>query len=122
MPQRFASCSPLREKRDCSNEQNAIRTEKSTLDRCPSVCAIVAKGRDGCCEWQTDWKACLFVPNATSERNREKVDRHAIDCVSSGLHTSPMPIHHRLMIYIIHLFESILINVFKSSQMKDFYN
>ena len=75
---------------DCASETDAIVTGSSSLLDCPSSCAEEANGRHGCCEWQVDWKKCMFVPGVNSVRASTYAVqhnlRHAIDCVTRGRH------------------------------------
>ena len=79
------TCASLSANYDCASETDAIITGSTSLSECPSSCADVAYGRHGCCEWQADWKKCMFIPGVKSELSRTSGERHAIDCVSGGL-------------------------------------
>ena len=87
VPHQYTLCSPLKADRDCAHENNNIRSYSNAVDDCRAICAREAAGGSGCCEWQADWDACLFVPYAQSVPENTLGERHAIDCVSSGLYT-----------------------------------
>ena len=81
----ITTCSQLIATYDCASETNAVVTGSSSLADCPSSCSQEANGRHGCCEWQADWKKCMFIPGVKSEPSRTSGERHAIDCVPQGL-------------------------------------
>ena len=39
--------------------------EAESVTECPAKCTQAANGIPGCCEWQEDWKVCVFVPDET---------------------------------------------------------
>ena len=76
------TCASLSANYDCASETDAIITGSTSLSECPSSCADVAYGRHGCCEWQADWKKCMFIPGVKSGPSRAYGERHAVDCTS----------------------------------------
>ena len=84
----MTTCKRLNYNYDCESETDRTVTDATSLSDCPFSCSEVARGRYGCCEWQDDWKKCMFVPNVKSEPYRFSSGRNAIDCVSGGLYST----------------------------------
>ena len=72
-------CKALDSAFDCASENGGIRVNGITEQKCAASCVEKARGQPGCCEWQTDWKACIYVPGTTT-KDHANADRLAIKC------------------------------------------
>ena len=73
---------------ECANEYGAIRHDDASLATCVSTCDSASNGKSGCCEFQEDWKACIFVPGAKAAMPSvpNSGGRHAADCIFDGVY------------------------------------
>ena len=80
------TCQSLHAEYECSSEKGGIVTGAKSLNGCPYSCADAANGLPGCCEWQVDWRKCLFVPHVpfAPSTTSGRVLQYAIDCVSNN--------------------------------------
>ena len=72
-------CGELDSAFDCLNENDGIRVEGIQKDQCAATCVEKALGRSGCCEWQTDWEACIYVPESDTKYHPH-TNRLAVKC------------------------------------------
>ena len=65
-------CGELDSAFDCENENGGIIMDGIQQQQCSTACAERAYGRPGCCEWQTDWKRCIYVPGANTKIHADR--------------------------------------------------
>ena len=81
-------CGDLQARRSCKSTKNYINVYSPSLQNCLKACTEESKGTPGCCEYQVDWKKCIFVPGETSlleASTSGAVNRYATHCTEEGL-------------------------------------
>ena len=56
----------LQARKACKHSDDYIRLNSPSLGGCRLACTQESKDRPGCCEYQVDWKLCIFVPGETA--------------------------------------------------------
>ena len=88
VPELGIRCGDLQARRSCKSTKNYINVYSPSLQNCLKACTEESKGTPGCCEYQVDWKKCVFVPGDIGIRTASTggaVNRYATQCSYQGL-------------------------------------
>merc|ERR1719167_156274 len=74
-------CENLKNKVRCGEDVSEIfLSNAKSPDACPSECEKAGDGAKGCCEWQHDWKKCMWNPDVRSKLEPDGIHRSAVMC------------------------------------------
>ena len=78
-------CKNLKNKVGCPLIRGGSKTflnNARSVDACPSECERAGNGAKGCCEWQHDWKMCMWTEDVRRPLGATTSNRSAVMCSS----------------------------------------
>ena len=80
--ERNTICKNLKNKVKCTSSREVFLPNARSLDACPSECEKAGNWAKGCCEWQHDWKKCMWTADVQRPLTAANGLRSAVMCSS----------------------------------------